>query len=262
MRTSCVALLVALTLGAPAAARAADAPASRDGGSLILQEKKMGLWELYLKGGIVMHAIMIASITALGFAIERGVALRQPIQAPGGLVEETMGRLSRGGTGAAASLVEGKSVALARLLGAALSKLEQGHQAMEDAVVETSYDVLYDLRRNIRPLGIVASVAPLMGLLGTVFGMIKAFDRVSAGGLGRGEKLAGGIAEALVTTGAGLLVAIPALLLYHFYRGRSEDLVRAAETQANGFIERALGAGAPKPAGGGQAARPPGGPTP
>jgi biopolymer transport protein ExbB len=127
---------------------------------------------------------------------------------------------------------------------------------MERAAAEASYDVTYQLKRNVRPLGIIASVSPLLGLLGTVFGMIKAFDRVSAGGLGRGERLAGGIAEALVTTGAGLLVAIPALLLFHYFRGRSEDLVRTAEAQTSSFIDRILASPHARPATAGATARP------
>jgi biopolymer transport protein ExbB len=241
MRSACAALLL-LVVVAPAA-RAAErglARAEEPTVTLILDEES-SLWQLYLKGGIVMHSILIASIVALAFSIERGVVLRQQVQVPGGLVEEAMGRLSKGGTGALVALVRSKKFALARLLDAALSKYSEGRRPMEEAASSASYEILHDLRRNVRPLGVIANVAPLLGLLGTVFGMIRAFDRVSAGGLGRGEQLAGGIAEALLTTGAGLLVAIPALLLYHFYRGRSEDLVRQAEAQTAAFIERALG---------------------
>jgi biopolymer transport protein ExbB len=152
-----------------------------------------------------------------------------------------MARLSRGGPAALGAHLQGKDSALASLITAAFTKKTDGKEAMLQAMGERSYEVLYELRRNVRPLGIVANVAPLLGLLGTVFGMIRAFDRVSAGGLGRGEELAGGIAEALITTGAGLMVAIPSFLVYHYYRGRSEDLVRLAEAQTTTFVERSSG---------------------
>jgi biopolymer transport protein ExbB len=159
--------------------------------------------------------------------------------------------------GAAAALVEGREGVLARVLAAALGRVSDGREGMEEAAAAESYRALYDLRRNVRPVGIVASVAPLMGLLGTVLGMIQAFDSVSGGGLGRGEELARGIAKALLTTGAGLIVAIPALLVYHYLKWRSEDLSRRAEAEAAAFIDRAAKTGPPKAARPAQPTAPP-----
>jgi biopolymer transport protein ExbB len=209
-----------------------------EGRGLIIGEDE-GAWQLFRKGGIVMPAILIASIVAFAFAIERGVALRGSIQTPHGLPDELFTRMTRGGMGAAVSLVEGREGVLARVLSAALGRVSDGRAGMEEAAAAESYRALYALRRNIRPVGIVANAAPLMGLLGTVLGMIQAFDSVSGGGLGSGEELARGIAKALLTTGAGLIVAIPALLVYHYLRWRSEDLSRRAEAEAAAFIDRA-----------------------
>jgi len=245
MRIAACAVLLCVASSGPVLAAGLEI-AEEEGAEHLIVKEDEGVWQLYLKGGLVMHAIMIASIAALAFAIERGVKLRQPIQVPGGLVEEAMGRLSRGGPPALNAHMQGKESALASLIVAAHGKITDGKEAMLQAMVDRSAEVLYDLRRNVRPLGVVANVTPLLGLLGTVFGMISAFDSVSAGGLGRGEELAGGIAKALITTGAGLMVAIPALLLYHFYRGRAEDLVRKAETQTLTFVERAIAATASK----------------
>jgi biopolymer transport protein ExbB len=211
---------------------------SRPPDKKLIVEEEASLLRLYLKGGLAMHGILIASIVALAYAIERGIALRQQVQVPDGMVEEAMGRLSRGGPAALGELIKGRDCALARLLDAAVAHFREGRKAMEEAVGGASYEALYDLRKNVRPLGIVSNITPLLGLLGTVLGMIRAFDKVSDAGLGRGEELAGGIAEALITTGAGLLVAIPAFLAYHFYRNRSDDLVRKAEAQVATFIQR------------------------
>ena len=231
-------LLLVLALALPAGAQ--RAPASGVPRETLILEEDTGLWELFGKGGFVMWLILLASVTALAFGIERGAALRAQVQVPKGLAEEFAARYSRGGAPAALPLVKGKASALARMLEAALARVNDGRAEMEEAAGATSARALYDMRRNIRPLGIAASVSPLLGLLGTVWGMIKAFDRVSHGGLGRGAELAGGIGEALLTTGFGLMVAIAALLVYHFFRARSEDLVHLAEEETILFIDRAV----------------------
>lgn len=240
-----------LFLGAGASAReglvlepGAPERGGEDAGLIVGEEES--LWRLFRKGGYVMPAILVASIVALAFAIERGVALRSSVQTPRGLAEDVASRLSRGGTGAAAALVEGRDGALPKVLAATLGRLSDGRAGMEEAASAESYRALYELRRNVRPIGIVASVAPLMGLLGTVLGMIKAFDVASGGGLGRGQELARGIAEALLTTGAGLIVAIPALVAYHYFRARAEDFTRRSEADAASFIDRALASRARK----------------
>lgn len=220
--------------------RASEASAEEARGGLILEERA-GLWQLYRKGGIVMHAILIASIAALAFGIERAVALRASVQVPPGLASDIAGRACKGGPAAGLAALKADTSALGKMLAAALSRAGDGRAGMEEAAAAASEAILYELRRNTRPLGIVAGLAPLLGLLGTVFGMIKAFDRASLGGLGRGEELASGIAEALITTGAGLIVAIPAYLAYHVLRGRAEDMVRRAEAETAGVIDRLCG---------------------
>ncbi len=226
-------------VAAGAGAGEGEAYTSDEGAGMIVGEEE-SLWRLFCKGGYVMPVILIASIVALAFGIERGVALRSPVQTPKGLAEDVAGRLSRGGMGAAVALVKGKDGVLERILAAVLGRIDEGRDGMEEAAVAESYRALYDLRRNVRPIGIVASVTPLLGLLGTVLGMIKAFDTASGGGLGRSQELARGIAEALLTTGAGLVVAIPALVAYHYFRARSEDFVRSSEADAASFIDRVL----------------------
>jgi len=236
----CLLAFAALVSGS---AGAQDAGPGRDepGAALIIEEDT-GLWALFWKGGYVMPLILAASVVALGFAIERGVSLRSSVQIPEKLADRVADDFARGGVGAAMPRVKGKDATLARMLEAVLTRASDGRRGMEDAALAAASYSLYEMRRNIRPLAIVAGIAPLLGLLGTVWGMIKAFDRVSLGGLGRSAELAGGIAEALLTTGAGLLVAIPALIAYHYYRGRSEDIVRRSEAQTVVLMEKVLAA--------------------
>lgn len=214
--------------------------AAAEGNAELIVEEKSSMLSLFTKGGIAMPLILIASVTGIAFAIERMVALRASRQLPSNLAEEALSRLSRGGKGAAAALLGTSGSALGKALGAVLERFEEGRAAMEGALSQELPRVLYDLRKNIRPVGVVASVAPLLGLLGTVLGMIKAFQTASRGGLGKGMELAGGIAEALLTTGAGLLVAIPALVLYHFLRARAEDMTLKVERAAAAFVNRLL----------------------
>jgi biopolymer transport protein ExbB len=110
----------------------------------------------------------------------------------------------------------------------------KGSTAEIQAAVEEAVDeVLWQLKRSVRPLGIIANTAPLLGLLGTVTGIIAAFDVVARqGSLGDPGALAGGISEALLTTGFGLIVAIPTLLAYHYFIGRAETLLRKCEIMA------------------------------
>ncbi len=241
MRMSLVFLAVVVNLAIFAApSRAQDAGYGEGESSALIIDEDAGLWTLFWKGGYVMPAILVASIVAVAFAIERAAALRAAVHLPERLAARTADRFREGGQEAAQSLVKGGEAALARMVAAALSRVAEGRRAMEEAAGGAASYALYDLKRNVRPLGIVAGVAPLLGLLGTVWGMIQAFDKVSLGGLGRSSLLAKGIAEALITTGAGLLVAIPALVAYHYLRGRAEDLVRLSEARTVEFIDRVL----------------------
>jgi biopolymer transport protein ExbB len=97
--------------------------------------------------------------------------------------------------------------------------------------------VVHELDRFIGTLGTIASLSPLMGLLGTVFGMIRTFNAITTSGIGNPASLAGGIAEALITTAAGLTVAIPALLAYKYLRGRVQTLVVQMEKEAIKLVE-------------------------
>jgi biopolymer transport protein ExbB len=188
-------------------------------------------------GGPMMWLLLLASIVALGFAVERAISLQRDRHLPPGLANQILSRVRDHGPadGVRASIDSRSS--LGRLLAGGLRRTGTSRQEMVQGMLEESARLQYDIRRRTRVLGIIASIAPLLGLLGTVLGMIRAFDAVQQYGMGqRGQQLAGGISEALLTTGAGLTIAIPVYLVYQFFKGRGDDIVREGEEIAEAFL--------------------------
>jgi biopolymer transport protein ExbB len=121
---------------------------------------------------------------------------------------------------------------LGRVLAAGLANRHRPREVMMERLEDTGRHVVHELERFLNTLGTIASVTPLLGLLGTVTGIIKAFNAITEGGMGDPRMLSGGISEALITTAAGLLVAIPALIAYRYLRGRVERIVVDMEKNA------------------------------
>jgi biopolymer transport protein ExbB len=126
---------------------------------------------------------------------------------------------------------------LGRVLAAALVNRTHSREVMKEALEEEGRQVVHDLERYLNTLGTIAAIAPLLGLLGTVIGMIKVFTAITSAGVGNPAVLAGGISEALITTAAGLSVAIPALIFHRYLSGKVDRLVVAMEAQALKMIE-------------------------
>jgi biopolymer transport protein ExbB len=108
---------------------------------------------------------------------------------------------------------------------------------MKEAIEDTGRHVVHELERYINTLGTIAAISPLLGLLGTVIGMIKVFSAITTAGVGNPSALAGGISEALITTAAGITVAIPTLMFYRYFRGKIAMLVIRMEQQALRMVE-------------------------
>jgi biopolymer transport protein ExbB len=177
-----------------------------------------------------MWPILLCSIAALAFILERLTGLRASIVFPAGLLSKARALIGAGKRDEAAELCASDASPFAKLLRSCLTRSGDDVSATEAALEEAGSRVLYDLRKNTRLLGVVADVAPVLGLLGTVWGMIKSFEQVaSAGALGRAEQLSEGIGEALLTTAFGLTVAVPAILFYHYFRGKADGLLRSME---------------------------------
>ena len=188
------------------------------------------LGALFRKGGPLMWPILACSVVMFAFFLERLFCLRRGAVFPRKLRRNTTELLEEGKVQDASQLCGDSRSPFGHLMHSCQMRADAEGFEMEGALEEAGARVLYDLRRNTRPLGVIADIAPLLGLMGTVTGMIKAFNVVAkAGALGRAELLAEGISEALLTTAFGLLVAIPSMLVYHYFRGKAEGLPREME---------------------------------
>ena len=193
--------------------------------------------EILQAGGWLMLPITLASVLAVGICIERAWSLRTAEVVPLGLVERladaSHGTFDAGGLAALC----GQS-SLGRILAAGLSAKSRGRERMKEAMQEAAASVVHDLERYLTTLGTIASISPLLGLLGTVVGMIRVFNALLTRGAGNPAALAGGISEALVTTAAGLVVAIPALIFHRYLLRKVDELVVAMEGQAAALLDR------------------------
>jgi biopolymer transport protein ExbB len=193
--------------------------------------------DMFLKGGYLMWPILLCSVVALAVVLERLVTLRRGAVFPRRFHDAVAASMSAGRVDQALAQCRDNRSPFARLLESCLLRAEATGFEMEAALEEAGARVLYDLRNNNRPLGVIGEVAPLLGLMGTVLGMIKAFEVVArTGTLGRAELLAEGISEALLTTAFGLSVAIPAIIFYQYFRSKADGLLRAMEDACVGMM--------------------------
>jgi len=183
-------------------------------------------------GGWLMVPIGLCSIIALAIVLERFWALRRRAIVPRDLARE-LERLHHEQSLDApriAALCAGS--ALGRMLAAGLNERQRSRAAMKARIEEAGRQAVAEMERHLDTLGTIASVAPLLGLLGTVLGMIEVFAALVEAGTGDPALLAGGIAKALITTAAGLTVAIPALLFHRYFHSRIQTLVIGMEEQS------------------------------
>jgi biopolymer transport protein ExbB len=190
------------------------------------------MWELFKAGGPIMWPILMLSIAAVTILVERSLALR-PSQV---LPPDLLATVQSGQRDAIASAA-GDSP-LGRIVAAALANQHRSRELLKEAVEDTGRHVAHELERYLNLLGSIAAVSPLLGLLGTVVGIISAFSAITHTGIGDPKALSGGIGQALVSTAGGLLVAIPSLMGYRYLRGHVDGLVIEMEKAALGLIAR------------------------
>jgi biopolymer transport protein ExbB len=242
MRLAPIAAFLALVLASGALAQAqvesgadeASESAARDSrgaappvsaGDLIPQKN---LLQIMKAGGILMIPILFCSFITLVFVFERAVALRRGRVIPGPFVKRFLHQLSEGQLDReqALQLCEENRSPVAQVFAAAVRKWGKPAVEVEQAVLDAGERASNGLRKYVRIFNAVSTISPLLGLLGTVFGMIKAFNDISTSdAMGRPEFLARGISEALITTAAGLSIAIPALVCYLFFLSRVDQLI-------------------------------------
>ena len=195
------------------------------------------MFELIVAGGWVMMPIIVCSILAFTLVGERLWTLREERITPVDLVEQIISlfRQNRINDEAIEKLYTNSP--LGRILSVGLRNRNGPRDIMKESIEEEGRQVALDLERYLNTLGTIASITPLLGLLGTVIGMIKVFAVITSLGVGDPKILADGISEALITTAAGLSVAIPTVMFYRYLRGRVDELLLKMEAQAIYMVE-------------------------
>jgi biopolymer transport protein ExbB len=220
--------------------QAPPAPAGQDADvqALVEQADKdthISFLELLVKGGVFMWPIGAASLVGLALIIERMSALQLRKLVPRSAWNAI--RNSRD-SDAALEYCRTHDSPITRVVLAGIRQLPKGEQPVEQAMEDTGANEVHKMRRNLRMLYAVSAVSPMLGLLGTVWGLIEAFRITSAAsGLGKPELLAKGIYEALVTTLAGLMVAIPVLMFYYYFVGKIERAISEMNDVTAEFID-------------------------
>jgi biopolymer transport protein ExbB len=193
--------------------------------------------ELFIAGGWIMWPILLCSIVGLAICVERFYTLNPKKIAPPHLLATVWKQLKAGELDAERLRNLKKASPLGRILAAGLGNAYHGRDVMKESIQEAAGHVIHDLERYLNTLGTIASVTPLLGLLGTVFGMITTFSEIMARGSGNTSALAGGIAQALITTAAGLTVAIPALVMHRYFVGRIDGIVVELEQETIKLVD-------------------------
>ena len=193
--------------------------------------------ELLIAGGWLMVLIMLCSVVAVAICIERLYVLNPRKIAPAHLLATVWKQLKAGELDASKLRTLKQSSPLGRILAAGLGNAYHGRDVMKESIQEAAAHVIHDLERYLNTLGTIAAIAPLLGLLGTVVGMIRVFAEIMAQGTGNASALAGGISEALITTAAGLSVAIPALVMHRYFIGRIDGIVVELEQETIKLVD-------------------------
>ena len=195
------------------------------------------MWEIVRAGGPFMWPIILCSIAAVGILLERLWTLQRKRVLPEDLIKKVSDLAEKNQVTPKVIEALEKNSPLGRVLAAALANRDRGREIMMERVQDTGRHVVHELERFLNSLGTIASISPLLGLLGTVTGIIRAFNAVMLGGMGDPRMLAGGISEALVTTAGGLAVAIPSFIAYRYLRGKVERIVIEMEKIAVAFAD-------------------------
>ncbi|MBB6340898.1 biopolymer transport protein ExbB [Pseudomonas fluvialis] len=195
------------------------------------------MWELVKAGGWMMLPIILCSIAAAGIIAERLWTLRPARITPSHLLGQVWLWIKDKQLNSQKLKELRASSPLGEILAAGLANSKHGREIMKECIEEAAARVVHELERYLNALGTIAGIAPLLGLLGTVLGMIDIFSAFMGSNMANASVLAGGIAKALITTAAGLFVAIPALFFHRFLQRRVDELVVGMEQEAIKLVE-------------------------
>ncbi len=195
------------------------------------------MWEIIRAGGAFMWPIVICSVIAVAIVCERFWTLQSSRVIPRDLSQKVWNWIETDQLNDNLIAALELNSPLGQLLANGLKNRNKPRNMMVERMEDGGRHVVHELERYLNTLGTIAAIAPLLGLLGTVAGIIHAFNAITANGLGDPRTLSGGIGEALITTAAGLTVAIPSLIAYRFLRGKVERLVVQMEKEAMRMVD-------------------------
>lgn len=195
------------------------------------------MFEIIKAGGWLMLPIIACSVVALAIVLERLWSLKRSRVIPRQLVAQIWQWAQQGQLTDERIRELRDGSPLGRVLSSGLVNRNHSREVMKEAIEETGRHVAHELERFLNTLGTIAAITPLLGLLGTVIGMITVFSVITDVGVGNPGQLAGGISEALITTATGISVAVPSLIFHRYFRGRVDELVVIMEQEAIKLVE-------------------------
>lgn len=206
--------------------------------SVEVVHKDVTLWQLLQAGGGAMVLLGLLSVIAVAIIIYDFISLKTELLAPAKFTEELIAKLEAHDDKAARAMCANKPNIIASIALTGLERRSKGKLVAREAMENAARKEITKLWQNISYLGDIATIAPLLGLLGTTLGMIQAFNVISYAGANlKPIMLVGGISKALVTTAAGLVIAIPVLAFYSYFRGRVQDTSDQVETYATDIMK-------------------------
>ncbi|MEM9385795.1 MAG: MotA/TolQ/ExbB proton channel family protein [Pseudomonadota bacterium] len=195
------------------------------------------MFEIVSAGGWLMLPLIMCSVVAAAITVERLWALQRKRVLPADLSAKVAVWVEKQQLDDRHVRALRENSPLGRILAAGVARRNANRELIKEGIEDTGRQVVHDLERFLNTLGTIAAISPLLGLLGTVVGMVKVFAAITLQGVGNPEVLAGGISEALITTAAGLSIAIPALVAYRYLRRRVDTLVLEMEQEAITLVD-------------------------
>ena len=189
------------------------------------------------RGGPLMIPLLICSVLALAIILERAFSLRSKRIIRGDTLQRVKSLLADNQIGDAMTLCRRQPSVMGRILLAAIVNHDRDREELKTIVEDAGRQEVPTLDRYLGMLGTIAAITPLLGLTGTVFGMIRTFTVISEKGVAHPSQLAGGISEALVTTATGLVIAIPALIFFNYYTAKADRLILEIEKQSYRLVD-------------------------
>lgn len=198
----------------------------------------LNLIETIHKGGLVMYPMILLSIFVFALIVERAIFLRYVRQRSGPFVDAFFTHWDKGEIEQAKKAAQGHEGPIARMLVAGLGMLDNTKENIRESLNQAALAEMPALNRFLSTIAVIGTMMPILGLLGTVSGMISTFEVITVKGTGDPKALAGGISEALITTQTGLIFALPIMLLHNFLENRVDNFVNKMETAASRFLVR------------------------